>query len=56
MYSNWSSNHQNKDKSHKEVSNLIDIITNIRSFKNELGVSPGSFIDISIKKCSKKIF
>ena len=55
MYSNWSNDRQKKDKSHKEVSNLIDIITNLRSFKNELGVSPGSLIDISIKKCSKKI-
>jgi valyl-tRNA synthetase len=30
------------------------IISKIRSFKNELGISPGSFIDLSISKISKK--
>ena len=33
---------------------MISIITEIRSFKNELNVSPGSFIDISIEKINKK--
>ena len=33
---------------------MINIISAIRSFKNELGVSPGSFIDISIGKINKK--
>ena len=54
MYANWSNDHQDKDKSHEDVGNLIDIITSIRSFKNELGVTPGSFVDIYIKNCSKE--
>jgi len=32
---------------YNDVSNIIEIITSIRSFKNEIGVSPGSLIDIS---------
>ena len=53
MYANWSKVKRNKDKSHNDVNNLIDIITSLRSFKNELGISPGSFINISVDKCSK---
>ena len=30
------------DQSHSEVNKIIDFITSIRSFKNELGVPPGS--------------
>ena len=30
------------------------MISSIRSFKNELNVSPGSFIDISIEKLDKR--
>ena len=55
MYANWSSITQKKDKSLNDVNNLIDIVTSLRSFKNELGISPGSYIDISVNKCSKKI-
>ena len=55
MYANWSNVKQNKDKSHNDVNNLIDIVTSLRSFKNELGINPGSFIDISVDKCSKNI-
>ena len=55
MLANWSIDHQNKDKDHEDVSNLINIITSIRSFKNELVVSPGSFVDISIQHCGKEI-
>ncbi len=33
---------------------VINIISQIRSFKNELNVSPGSFIDISLGKINKK--
>ena len=38
----------NKDSSTEQVENIISIISEIRSFKNELNVSPGSFIDMSI--------
>ncbi len=33
---------------------MINIISQMRSFKNELNVSPGSFIDIFIGKINKK--
>ena len=33
--------------------NIINIISEIRSFKNELNVSPGSFIDVSISNINK---
>ena len=42
------------DSSNKEVEKVINIISQIRSFKNELNVSPGSFIDISLSKINKK--
>ena len=32
---------------------MINIISEIRSFKNELNVSPGSFIDVSISNINK---
>jgi len=55
MYANWSKDNQHKDKSYEDVNKLIDIVTSIRSFKNELNVAAGSFIDISIKNCNKEI-
>jgi valyl-tRNA synthetase len=54
MFANWPSRKLNKDKNLREVEKMISIITEIRSFKNELNVSPGSFIDISIEKINKK--
>ena len=54
MFANWPSGKLNKDKNLREVEKIISIITEIRSFKNELNVSPGSFIDISIEKINKK--
>jgi len=42
------------DKEISNVNQLIDVISKIRSFKNELNVSPGSFIDISIKNVSSE--
>ncbi len=60
MYSNWiKDNKVQKDKEITNVNQVIDVISKIRSFKNELNVSPGSFIDISIeniKKNNKKLF
>ena len=54
MFANWPSAKLNKDKNLKEVERMISIITKIRSFKNELNISPGSFIDISTSKIDKK--
>ena len=54
MYSNWiKDNKVKKDKEIINVNYVIDIITKIRSFKNELNVSPGSYIDISIQNINK---
>ena len=54
MYANWPSGKAKKDQSLKEVEKIISVISELRSFKNELNVSPGSFIDISINKIAKK--
>ena len=48
MLANWPKGEINKDASTKQVENIISIISEIRSFKNELNVGPGSFIDMSI--------
>ena len=54
MYANWPSTKFKKDSSINEVEKIINIISKLRSFKNELNVSPGSFIDISINKLTKR--
>ena len=54
MYKNWPTGKIKKDQSLKEVEKIIKIISELRSFKNELNVSPGSFVDISIDKIAKK--
>jgi len=48
MLANWPTGEINKDASTEQVENIISIISEIRSFKNELNVGPGSFIDMSI--------
>jgi len=53
MLSNWILGKSKKDSDHEQVQKIIDIISQIRSFKNELNVSPGSFIDISINNIKK---
>ena len=55
MFANWSANTATSDKSHLEVNKIIDFITSIRSFKNELGVSPGSLIEMSLEKTNDDI-
>ena len=55
MFANWSEDKGKTDKSHTEVNKIIDFITSIRSFKNELGVPPGSLIDISLEKTNVQI-
>ena len=54
MYKNWPSGKVKKDKSQKDVEKIINIISELRSFKNELNVSPGSFVDLSMNKIAKK--
>ena len=55
MYANWiKDNKARKDKETTDVNQVIDVISRIRAFKNELSVSPGSFIDISVQSVSKK--
>ena len=50
MLTNWISGSSKKDKDFKDVKKIINIISQIRSFKNELNISPGSFVDISLSK------
>ena len=56
MLANWPKGKVKQDKNFKEVKKMINMISEIRSFKNELNVSPGSFIDISIEKIKNKSF
>ena len=53
MLTNWPSGNFEKDTSNDQVEKIINIISELRSFKNELSVSPGSFIDISIEGINK---
>ncbi len=52
MLANWISGTSKKDKDFKEVEKIINIISQLRSFKNELNVSPGSFVDMSLSNIS----
>jgi valyl-tRNA synthetase len=54
MLANWPSGEIESDSSNNQVKKIISIVSELRSFKNELSVSPGSFIDISIETVSKK--
>ena len=56
MLTNWPKGKSIKDKNFKEVKKMIKMISEIRSFKNELNINPGSFIDISIEKVKNKSF
>ena len=55
MFANWSHEKGKTDVSHIEVNKIIDFITSIRSFKNELGVPPGSLIEVSLEKTNNEI-
>ena len=54
MHTNWTLIKIKKDKNIKEVQKIIDLISQLRSFKNELNVSPGSFVDMSLSNLPKK--
>jgi len=58
MHANWITEMPKKDKSINDVIKMINLITQLRSLKNELNVSPGSFVDISLNniKSKDKIF
>ena len=49
MLANWPIGDVKKDEHTLQVENIISIISELRSFKNELNVSPGSFVDVSIQ-------
>jgi valyl-tRNA synthetase len=53
MLANWPTKSSKKDKNTKQVEKIIGIISEIRSFKNELNVGPGSFIEMSINNIGK---
>ena len=55
MFANWSEDRGKTDKSHIEVNKIIEFITSIRSFKNELGIPPGSLIEISLEKTNSEL-
>jgi valyl-tRNA synthetase len=54
MLANWPTGSFNKDIDTNQVEKIINIISELRSFKNELNVSPGSFVDISINNIDDK--
>ena len=54
MFANWSEEKPKESNEYNDVSNIIEIITSIRSFKNEIGVNPGSLIDISLANTNSK--
>ena len=54
MLTNWPSGEVNRDLNTEQVEKIISIISELRSFKNELNISPGSFIDISITKINNE--
>jgi valyl-tRNA synthetase len=53
MLANWPTGNSKKDSSINQVEKIINIISEIRSFKNQLSVSPGSFIDISLESINR---
>ncbi len=53
MFSKWTEGKFIKSKDFTQVEKTINIISKIRSFKNELNIKPGSFIDVSLDKINK---
>ena len=53
MLKDWEIKSQSSfSKNHRKIDWLIDLVTNIRSTKVNLNVSPGSFIDVSTAELS----
>ncbi len=55
MLKNWSESSSNKDKDSDEVNEIIEFVSSIRSFKNEIEISPGSFVKILVSKINPEI-
>ena len=55
MLKNWSEASTNKDKDSDEVNEIIEFVSSIRSFKNEIEISPGSFVKILVNKINPEI-
>ena len=54
MFKNWDiTNLPNFSKSYEKIDWLIELVTTIRATKVDLNVSPGAFIDISLKELNK---
>ena len=55
MFKSWDIKPKHSfNKSYRKIDWLIDLVTNIRSTKVDLNVSPGSFIDISTSELNTK--
>ncbi len=54
MYSNWINEKPLKNNEIKNVENIINFTSSLRSFKNELNISPGSFVDVSLSSIKNK--
>ena len=54
MHANWLEDDYHEKKSYDEINNIINFITSIRSFKNDLNIIPGSFIEISTENTNKE--
>tara|TARA_B100001123_G_scaffold285041_1_gene317705 strand:- start:182 stop:694 length:513 start_codon:yes stop_codon:yes gene_type:complete len=53
MFKDWEiKSYSNFSKSHDKIDWLIKLVSNIRSTKVNLNISPGSFIDISLSELS----
>ena len=53
MYKEWDIKfYPTFNKSYVKIDWLIDLVTNIRSTKVDLNVSPGSFVDVSVSELS----
>ncbi len=55
MLKNWSEASSDKDKDSDEVNEIIEFVSSIRSFKNEIEISPGSFVKILVNKINPEI-
>ena len=55
MLKNWSEAISNKDKDSDEVNEIIEFVSSIRSFKNEIEIRPGSFVKILVNKINPEI-
>ena len=53
MHKNWPSGKSKKDQSLKDVNKIISLISELRSFKSELNINPGSFTEISTQNLDK---